>query len=168
MFHQTSELRSISNGLESNDRDSRVLLEVGERICPFQAESEDLVSRKDNPAPIDESKAGGSTVPLPVIILLNMDKSGSSVAVISTQETSSEDEVQEVLDSHGHLDIFLSRNRYQSVSDYEKDLELTQGGAVCLQGIVTNFVFLSHWRHRQALIGVAKQRSTANHARPGN
>ena len=126
--------------------------EVRERICLIQAENEDSVSRKDNPAPIDEGKAGGSAIPLPVVILLNVYKSGVSLAVLSTQETSSEEEVQEVLDSHGHLDIFLSKNRYQSVSDYEKDLELTQGEAVCLQGIVTNFVFLSHGRHRQAIL----------------
>ena len=71
--------------------------EVRERICLIQAKNEDSVSRKDNPAAIDEGKAGGSAIPLPVVILLNVDKSGGSLAVLSTQETSSEEEVQEVL-----------------------------------------------------------------------
>ena len=134
--------------------------DVRERIRLLHVENEDSVTKKDNSAPIDEGKAGGSAVPLPVVVSLKADKSGGSAVVLPAQETSSEDEVQEVLDSHGHLDIFLSRNRYQSLSDYEKVQDLTQGGVVRLQGIVTNFVFPNHWRHRQTILADPRVRCT--------
>ena len=56
---------------------------VREWIHFLHAENKDPVSRKGNPAPIDEGQAGGSAVP--VVFSLKADKSSGSAAVLPTQ-----------------------------------------------------------------------------------
>ena len=69
---------------------------------------------------------------------------------ISTDDTRKGPTSFEFIDTHGHLDMLLTRTRQDALIDLENTTKI-QENEVKLLGIVSNFVYPHHWKSYKAI-----------------